>query len=206
MNLDGTRRFPTSGPMSFLVPPGTYTVKLTATGDVDRTQSIVVRKDPNTEGTDQDIAAQTKAMAQIYEGMKTVTKAINDAEVVRQQIAQVKALAGDGEAGKEVKRLAEELDAKIVDIESRLFNTTATGRGQDMLRTSSQMVEKLAHLADVVAYADFKPTDSQLEVQSKLAQEIARDKERLDGTFLREVANFNQVLQDRKMGAVVLPR
>jgi photosystem II stability/assembly factor-like uncharacterized protein len=206
MNADGTRRFPTGGPMSFLVAPGTYTVKLTATGDVDRTQSIVVRKDPNTEGTEQDIAAQTKVMTQIYDDMKTVAKAINDAEVVRQQLAQVKALAGDGDAAKDVKRMADELDAKIVDIESRLFNTTATGRGQDQLRTASQMVEKLAHLADVVAYADFRPTDSQLEVQSKLAQEIARDKERLSGTFLREVANFNQVLRDRQLGAIVVPK
>src|SRR5262249_44719641 len=138
--------------------------------------------------------------------MKTVAKAINDAEVVRQQIAQVKALAGDGDAAKDVKRMADELDAKIVEIEGRLFNATATGRGQDMLRTSSQMVEKLSHLADVVAYADFKPTDSQLEVQSKLAQEIARDKERLDGTFLREVANFNQVLRERQLGAIVVPK
>jgi hypothetical protein len=204
MAADGTRKFPTAGPMSVLVPPGTYTVKLVGAGP-ERTASLTVRKDPNTEGTEPDIAAQTKVMMQIYDDTTTVAKAINAAETVRAQIAQLKARLGDGDAVKGVKASADELDGKIADIESRLFNLTATGRGQDQLRTPSQMVEKLSHLADVVAYADFRPTDSQVEMQAKLAQDIARDGERLNGTFAREVANFNAMLRDRQLGAIVVP-
>jgi photosystem II stability/assembly factor-like uncharacterized protein len=204
MAADGTRKFPTGGPLSALVPPGTYTVKLVGAGP-ERSQQIVVRKDPNTEGTEQDIAAQTKLMTTILQDARDATKAINDAELVRQQIAQVKKVAGDGEAMKDVVRAADALDAKIVEIEGRLFNITATGRGQDQLRTASQMMDKLAHLADVVAYADFKPTDSQVEMQAKLSQELARDRERLSGTFVREIAAFNELLRERKLGAIAAP-
>src|SRR5262249_3990474 len=107
---------------------------------------------------------------------------------------------------KAVGTAADELDAKIVEIESRLFNMTSTGRGQDQLRTPSQMLEKLSHLADVVSYADFRPTDSQLEVHAKLTQELARDRERLDGTFARELANFNNLLRQQQLGAIVAPK
>jgi len=204
MGADGLRKFPTSGRLSVLVPPGTYTIKLVGAGE-DRTQSLTVRKDPLTEGSEQDIASQTKVMMLIYDDMSNVAKAINAAETVRAQIVQLEKLMGDAESVRSVKKAADELDAKIADIESRLFNMTATGRGQDQLRTPSQMVEKLTHLADVVAYADFRPTDSQLEVQTKLSQEIARDRERLSGTLARDVASFNLLLRDRQLGAIVIP-
>src|SRR5262249_11583240 len=171
MAADGTRKFPTSQPLSVLVPPGAYTVKLVGAG-AEQTQPLAVRKDPQTEGSEQDIAAQTKVMTEIRDRMADAAKASNDAEMVRAQIARLKTMIGDADGVKAVKTAADELDAKIAEVESRFFNMTATGRGQDQLRTPSQMVEKLSHLADVVAYADFRPTQSQLEVHAKLTQEL----------------------------------
>ena len=205
MAADGTRKFPTVGPMSVLVPPGTYTVKLTGTGDVERSQPLTVRKDPSTEGSEPDIASQTKVMMQIRDDMDMAANAINSAESVRAQIAQLKLRIGDKDDVKAVLTAADELDGKLADIEARLFNMTATGRGQDQLRTPSQMVEKLSHLADVVAYADFRPTDSQVEVQAKLHRELAADRERLAGTLEREVAVFNDLLRQRQLGAIATP-
>ncbi len=205
MAADGTRKFPTAGPLSVLVPPGTYTVKLIGTGDVERSQPLTVRKDPSTEGSEPDIAAQTKVMMLIRDDMEVVANAINSAESVRAQIAQLKLRIGDKDDMKAVRTAADELDGRLADIEARLFNITATGRGQDQLRTSSQMVDKLSHLADVVAYVDFRPTDSQLEVQAKLHRELAADRERLAGTLEREVAVFNDLLRQRQLGAIGVP-
>jgi photosystem II stability/assembly factor-like uncharacterized protein len=204
MDADGTRRFPTNGPLSVLVPPGTYNVKLVGLG-ADQTQPVVVRKDPNSEGTEQDITAQTKLMMQIRDDMATTAKAINDAEIVRSQILQLKARLGDNEATKSVRAAADELDGKIVEIESRLFNMTSTGRGQDFLRTPSQMVEKLSHLADVVSYADFRPADSHQEMARTLNQEIGNFGERLSGTLVRDVANFNELLKNQQLGSIAAP-
>jgi photosystem II stability/assembly factor-like uncharacterized protein len=177
---DGTRKFPTAAPMSVLVPPGSYTVKLTVDGkDAGPPQPVVVKKDPNTTGTEADIQAQTKLLLEIRDNMNVVTDLINQAEVVRAQLAHQQELAGDDEAGKAIKAKAADLDKKIVAIESHLFNMTSTGRGQDQLRLPSQIVEKLSHLADVVSLNDFPPTDQALAVHKKLSQELSGYREQI---------------------------
>ena len=201
---DGTRKFPTAGSLSVLVPPGTYTVKLIA-GGVERQEPIVVRKDPNTAGSEADVAAQTTVMMQIRDNLNVAAKAINDAELVRAQLAGLKTMIGEGEAQQTALKSAAELDAKIAEVESRLFNMTATGRGQDMLRTPSQMAEKLSHLADVVSYADFPPTESQLQVHAALTQQLSHDQEQIAGILARDVAVFNAMLREHQLGAVVVP-
>jgi hypothetical protein len=106
----------------------------------------------------------------------------------------------------EVTAAADALEKQLVEIEARQLNLTATGRGQDFLRTPSQMMDKLAHLADVVSYADFAPTDSQVQVDAKLSQEVAHDREQLDGVLARPLAAFNALLRERQLGAIVAPK
>jgi len=202
MNKEGLRKLATAGPLSMLVPPGTYTVKLVA-GGVERSETLTVRKDPNTAGTDDDVKTQTTTMTAIRDAMNTAARTINAAESVRAQLATWRTLVG-ATAPKEVTAAADDLEKQIVDVESRLFNTTATGRGQDFLRTPSQLVEKLSHLADVVSYADFAPTSSQIEVRDKLAQELAHDREQMDGILARTLAGFNAALKEHQLGTIVV--
>jgi photosystem II stability/assembly factor-like uncharacterized protein len=204
LGTDGTRKFPTAGSLSVLVPPGVYTVKL-AVGDVERTAPLTVRKDPNTSGTEDDVAAQTAMMVQIRGNMNATAKLINDVESVRSQIATWKVVVGEGEPVKALRAAADALDSRIAAVEAGLFNMSATGRGQDQLRTPSQMVEKLSHLLDVVSYADFAPTDSQREVHAKLGQDLGRLQEQMNGLILRELANFNVALRERQLGSIVPP-
>jgi photosystem II stability/assembly factor-like uncharacterized protein len=202
MNKEGLRKLATAGQLSVLAPPGTYTVKLIA-GGVERSETLTVRKDPNTAGTEQDVAAQTTTMVAIREAMNSAARTINAAESVRAQLATWRSLIG-ATAPKDVLSAADDLEKQIVDVESRLFNMTATGRGQDFLRTPSQLVEKLSHLADVVSYADFAPTNSQTEVRDKLTQELAHDREQMDGILARTLASFNAALKERQLGTIVV--
>jgi hypothetical protein len=205
LSADGTRKFPTPGSLSPLVPPGTYSVKLVA-GGVERTESLVVRKDPNTAGSEEDVAAQTVAMRAVRDNVNSVAHTINAAESVRAQLATWRALMVKREDTRDLNAAADALDKQILDVESRLFNTTATGRGQDFLRTPNQLVDKLVHLADVVSYADFAPTESQLQVGTKLTQEAAQAREQMDGILMRVLATFNATLRDRQLGAIVVPK
>ena len=201
MNKEGLRKLSTLGQLSVLVPPGTYTVKLVAAG-VERSETLAVRKDPNTAGTDDDVRTQTTTMTAVRDAMNTAARTINAAESVRAQLAAWRTLVG-ATAPKEVIAAADDLEKQLVDVESRLFNMTATGRGQDFLRTPSQLVEKLSHLADVVSYADFAPTNSQIEVRDALTQELAHDREQVDGLFARRLAAFNAMLRERQLGTIV---
>jgi hypothetical protein len=67
------------------------------------------------------------------------------------------------------------------------------------------MVEKLSHLADVVSYADFPPTESQLQVHAGLTQQLSHDREQIAGILARDLAVFNALLRDRQFGAIVVP-
>jgi hypothetical protein len=92
----------------------------------------------------------------------------------------------------------------VIAVEERLFNITATGRGQDFLRFPSQLLEKLAHLADTLQLSDFAPTDQQLEVQKLLAGQLAAAAGDLDGVVSRDVHAFNDMLQRRSIGTIVV--
>src|SRR5204862_7226338 len=130
--------------LSVLVAPGTFTVTLAAAGQT-KTENLVVRKDPNTAGSEADIQAQTQAIRDVRDVMNKTADLINRAEAIRAQIANVKTFVGDDAAAKELRAAGDDLDKKVIAVEERLFNMTATGRGQDALRMPSQLMEKLAH-------------------------------------------------------------
>jgi hypothetical protein len=145
-------------------------------------------------------------LTSIRDNVNTVAKMINTAESVRAQLAAWRAVVATSPSAKDLQAEADAVEKAVVEIESRQFNMTATGRGQDFLRTPSQMLDKLMHLADVVSYADFAPTDSQIEVAAKLTQDIAHDREQMDGVLARTLAGFNAKLAARQMGAIVAPK
>jgi photosystem II stability/assembly factor-like uncharacterized protein len=210
MNADGTRTFAMAGSsrLSALVPPGTFTVTLEAPGasgpGATTTQQLTVRKDPNTAGTDADIQAQTKTIREVHDGMNKVADLINRAEAVRAQIGHVKTFIGDDAAAKELVAAGEDLDKRVIAVEERLFNLNATGRGQDFLRHPSQLMEKLAHLADTLQYADFAPTDQQLEVHKLLTDQVAEAATDLGAVVSKDVTTFNEMLRRRNIGTIVV--
>src|SRR5437773_1778144 len=74
-----------------LVPPGSYTVRLTVGGGGDTTpaaltQSLTVLKDPNTAGSDADVQAQTRLARAIRAEQDSVARMVNRLEWVRKQL------------------------------------------------------------------------------------------------------------------------
>ncbi len=205
LNSDGTRKFATAGAtrLAVLVPPGTYTVTLSAGGETP-SQPLTVLKDPNTAGTEADIAAQTKTVREVHANMNRVADLINRAEAVRAQLRGVKTFIGDDPSTRELVTAADDLDQRVTAIEGRLFNITATGRGQDFLPMPSQLIEKLAHLADTLQLADFAPTDQQLDVHKQLGEQLGAAASELNGAFGKDVAAFNDMLRRRNIGTVIV--
>src|SRR5262245_22381324 len=207
MNPDGTRTFAMAGAsrLSVMVPPGTYSVTLEAPGAGGTvTQPLTVRKDPNTSGSEADIQAQTKVIREVHDAMNKTADLINRAEAIRAQIGHLNTFLGDDAAAKELIAAGEDLDKKVIAVEERLFNLQATGRGQDFLRTPSQLMEKLAHLADTLQLADFAPTDQQLEVHKRLAVQAAAAATDLNTVVSKDVATFNDMLRRRNVGTIVV--
>jgi photosystem II stability/assembly factor-like uncharacterized protein len=99
---DGWRLAPDGGRMSLLLPPGTYTVKLLV-GGAEATpglsQQLIVRKDPNSEGTEADINAQVALLFELRKDLENAADMVNQIEVIRSQLASIAALLGLSEPG-----------------------------------------------------------------------------------------------------------
>src|SRR5262245_21285667 len=155
------------GGIAILQAPGTYTVKLSV-GGRDYTQPLRVLKDPHSAGTEADIAAQQQLLSAIRLDLDNVVDAVNSAELIRGQIANLKNMIQDTE----LKKAAGELDQKVAAVEGNLVELRATGRGQDGVRFGSKLVQKFGYLANGLQSGDFKPTNQQVAVHRDLNDKL----------------------------------
>ena len=193
---DGTRNAPGAGRASILLPPGNYTVKLLVAGQ-ELSQPLIVKKDPNSGGTDADIAAQNAMMLELWKDIDTAARMINQIEVLRSQLEKVDVPA--------VKSAVDGFDKKLIEIEETLIQRKLTGQGQDAVRWPPKLLTKINYLANGLASGDFGPTKQQREVQALLKQQLAEQKQRMDEVLKQDLSAFNKVLADNNVKIVIKP-
>ncbi len=202
LNAEGFRPLPAGGRLNVLIPPGTYTVKLSVDGQ-ESTQSLTVRKDPNTTGSEADVTAQTKVLLEIQDEITQIADLINRAERARVQLSAITSAVADDESGKAVKASAEALDKKILAAEEPLHQVRQTGRGQDLLRYPGQLIDHLLFLASGVGLADFAPTTQQIEAHEGYKKETASRQAQMNAVLKDDVTAFNRLMTDRKVPHVI---
>jgi photosystem II stability/assembly factor-like uncharacterized protein len=189
---------PGAGRLSVLVAPGMYTVRLSV-GGAEQTRSLEVRKDPNTGGSDADIAEQVRMLELIRTDMNAGAAAVGRIESVRVQLEALGRTATDAE----VRRAATALGAKLVDLEMNLVDLRQTGGGQDGVRFGSQLLSKLGYLGGGLAGGDFKPTNQQVEVQVILKDQMRMHLTALESMMGTDLASLNALLRSRNVPNVV---
>ena len=198
--LEG-RNAPTVGRLGVLQPPGTYTVRIAGTNE---SQQLVVRRDPNqADVADAALAENVALDRQIVADMDAAVTMINTLESIRGQLSALKATVGSDSTRKEVVTAADSLDQKLRVVERKLFQTRATGRGQDALRWPERLTEQLQYLAGQVESADYAPTESQRQVASLLSAQVKAVRAEFDRVTTGDVTAFNTMLQQRKVPNVI---
>jgi photosystem II stability/assembly factor-like uncharacterized protein len=187
---DGTRNAPGAGRLSILMPPGTYTVKLIAGGET-LSQPLVIRKDPNSGGTEAEIAAQTAMMLDLQKDLESGAQMVNQIESIRSQVEKVDSAA--------VKTAAEAFNKKLIEIEENLIQLRLTGQGQDTVRWPPKLLTKINYLAGGLASGDFGPTRQQREVQALLKQQLTAVRQRLDAVLSQDLPVINKLLADNNI-------
>jgi hypothetical protein len=185
-----------------LAPPGTYTVKISAAGQ-ELTQPLTVLKDPNTAGSESDIAAQTQMVTDIVSDLGAAVDMINTLEAVRGQLFALKTVLARDSAEADVRAQADSLDRKLASVEERLFQMRVTGRGQDLLRWPMRVAEQLGYLAQTVASGDFAPNAPQREVHQELKTELGAARDQFNRVINQDLAAFNTLLQQRSIQGVI---
>jgi len=194
MDKDSTRSAPGISRVSVLMPPGSYTVKLTVDGQ-SYTQPLEVRKDPNDDVGDQDIAASTTMLLALQSDLNSVADMLGSLESVRSQLQRLPS-TGD------VRTRADAFDKKLLAVEQDIVDPRMTGRGQDEVRYPVKLGGQLNYLASEVASSDFAPTAQQVEVQQILSKQLETTRAALDKVMQTDLPAFNEMLRAKGMSPI----
>ena len=189
------------GGTAVLQPPGTYTVTLSVGGEDVGSQQLTVRKDPNSEGSLADIQAQTALVEEIVAEMENAAAMVNQIELVRRQLYDLKPVLSESGEAEDLISGADELDAKLIEVEEQLLQLKNTG--PDGVRWPAMMVDRLRYLIGNVSTADFAPTDQHREVLEVLRGQLREAGAELDALLEADVAAFNRMLQERGVAPVM---
>ena len=213
---DGTRPAQGAPRISVLLPPGSYVVKLLLNSQ-EFSQPLVVKKDPNSSGTDAEIQTQIAMLLELRSEQEKAAEMVNQIELIRSQLYSIKALvdtqpsaeggslsttAGNGSTAAKndystIKAAVDGVDIKLIDIEEQLIQRKLTGQGQDGVRWPARLLTKIGYLANGLSGSDFGPTSQQREVQALFTQQLSSLRKRLDEVLSKDLETFNKLLRDR---------
>ncbi len=204
VGADGTRNAPGAPRMSILMPPGTYTVKLSVAGK-EMSQPLIIKKDPNSGGTEAEITTQMTMLLELRKDLETGSQMVNQIEVIRGQIQKLTATLEGASDSVAVKPRAEALEKKLIEIEENLIQLKLTGQGQDTVRYPPKLLTKINYLAGGLASGDFAPTKQQREVHLMFRDQLAALGNRLDAILKNDLPAFNKLLADSNIKSVIKP-
>ena len=187
---------------SVMSPPGTYNITLKS-GANSMTKTLKVMKDPNSEGTEEDINLQNQLVTKIYADLNTTISHINSIEVIRRQLLDLKAMLKNSSSKKEFVQMVDKLENQFLEIEKQLIQLKITGTGQDGVRYQKMLVEKLRYLAANVQISDFKPADSYVEVYEILKGRLNSIAQKFEKLKTEDLSNTLDTLRNNKIEMIV---
>jgi photosystem II stability/assembly factor-like uncharacterized protein len=188
----------TQGPMA---PPGTYQVRMLMDGAPIGSERFVIKKDPRTNATPADLAAQFAFLTQVRNRTTAANDAVKTIRYVKAQLTDRETKL-TGPALGSLRALAVPFAAELSSVEDSLYQTKNQS-GQDPLNYPIRLNNKIAALAGVAGSGEARPTDQTVtvfrELSVKLDTELARMKAVLDSSLPR----VNAVLRANAQAEIV---
>jgi len=202
MRYAGAREFPglimwagsARGP---LAPPGKYSARLTTSGVTKTEAFAITRNDAVKTITDADLLEQFKLAKQINDRVNAANEAVLRIRNVKDQVNARVTKTNDGA----IKAAADPLVEKLTSIEGEIYQYRNRSN-QDPLNYPIRLNNKLAALQGLVETGDFKPTDQSYAVFKDLSARLDKQFGQLDTVFSIDLANFNKLLQRKKLEPV----
>jgi len=175
-NNDGWRTLRTwdldvnAGKLGPLTIPGQYKAVLTI-DNREYVENFTVLKDPNTEGSNNDIKAQFKFLITLRNTINETADLINTIEELRYELQK-----------NTISTEAKKIERQLYSIESNLFDTKLTGAREDAFRNPNKIYGRLAALgSDLTRFgSDFQPTNQQVEVYNILSSRLNTQKKEFE--------------------------
>jgi photosystem II stability/assembly factor-like uncharacterized protein len=172
------------------LPPGTYTVRLTADGQARETQVEIQRQPWIEDVTDEDLHAQYAFSHQIWEKVNEANSAVVQIRRARTQL--MGHLEGTDDRG--LREAAHAFLTKAGEVEGNIYQVRNRSN-QDPLNFPIKVNNRLANLLSMVERGEGRPNDGMREVFQIMVDELAGYTETLDGIWANELAAVNGELE-----------
>ena len=195
-------RKPMVAPLSVMVPPGQYNIDLVIDSQSIQRQTLQILKDPNSEGTLDDIGAQQELLHKIKADVEEISKAVNGVERIRRQLRDLIPMLPKERT--EIKEKILQVDTLLTNVENDMIQLQHTGTGQDQIRKPGKLLEKLSYLASAVAVADFPPADQHQEVFAEHHQKWMEVEDDLAGINAGALTELVDLLKEHNVGPIIM--
>lgn len=177
-----------SGPSAV---PGKYQAHLIA-GEEKLETTFLIRKDPRTEASLDDIKAQFTFLSEIRDKLTDTHQGILRIRDIRTQVEATLKKVEKASNTEELRTLGKDLQEQVTDIEETLYQTKSKSR-QDPLNFPIKLNNKLGAVSGAVARGDYRPTQQAIAVAAELTLAIDRQLHRLRGLEANELKTFNDL-------------
>ncbi len=192
-------------PFNVLVPPGTYTIHLQA-GGYESSQIVKINKDPNSDGTLEDIRLQTDFLMNLHTDLDSLVSMINEIESIRRQLYDLEETLSGLDVKQNVTKALRNLDTILIQVEGKMIQLKVTGTGQDQIRFPAMLASRMNYLATNVAGSDFRPPDAYIEVYEILKGQLDQYSRDYSSVIHNELKAFRQLLVDEGVTGIVTRR
>jgi len=179
----------TTGPMA---PPGTYSVRMTA-GSVVQTYPFRVKKDPRSDATDADIAAQFKLLLAIRERVTDANMAVRTVRNMRWQVSD-RAPKLTGQPSIEFQSLANQMMAELTGSENEVYQTKNQS-SQDPLNYPIKLNNQIAALSGTVGSGEYRPTVQAQQAFTMLSGKLGVQLGAIKKTLDTRLPQLNAILR-----------
>jgi len=177
-------------PMGPRVPPGTYTVRLTADGNVDTAELEILPNPWIPEVTVADMQEQFAFGREIH---AKVTEANNAVIAIRRAKVQVEDRLGESDDAA-LNQAAESFVTNMSEVEANIYQVRNRS-GQDPLNFPIKVNNRIANLLSMVERGDGAPNWGMREVFDIMVEELDGYTTRLDEIWQTDLAAVNSELQ-----------
>ena len=185
--------------MAPVVPPGTYSVRLTVDGRSETTEVEVQRNPWITDVTDEDLIAQYEFGVLIRDKVNEANLAVIEIRRVKEELAERLEASEDeglGEAGERLRVAASEVEGDIYQVRNR--------SNQDPLNFPIKVNNRLANLLSMSERGDGRPGSGMYAVFEIMVDRLGGLLDALDGVWSEELGEVNARLREMGMEEIVV--
>ena len=185
--------------MAPVVPPGTYSVRLTVDGRSETTEVEVQRNPWITDVTDEDLIAQYEFGVLIRDKVNEANLAVIEIRRVKAELEERLAASEDeglGEAGERLRVAASEVEGDIYQVRNR--------SNQDPLNFPIKVNNRLANLLSMSERGDGRPGSGMYVVYEIMVERLGALIARLEGVWEGELEEVNARLREMGMEEIVV--